>query len=130
MKGSDFMKLNPDCVRDILITTEENTSFGCPMSYDSNSQYELLESYSPQEIVYHINQCELSGFLTKVTWFLGGGCIIYDLSPSGHEFLANIRSNTNWKKTKEISKSIGSTSLNVLSQIAANVISELIKKQF
>lgn len=122
------MKLNPDCIRDILLTVEANTSFATPMRYDSNSKYDALDSYSSEEIFYHIKQCELSGFLTKVTWFLGGGCFIYDLSPLGHEFLANIRSNTNWNKTKEISKKVGSTSLNVLSQIAANVISELIKK--
>ncbi|WP_217077715.1 DUF2513 domain-containing protein [Clostridium baratii] len=122
------MRLNPDCVRDILFTVEDNTGFCNPMRYDANSEYEILKSYSSQEILYHIKQCELSGLLTKVSWFLNGDCLIYDLSPYGHEFLANIRSNTNWNKTKEISKKVGSTSLNVLSQIAANVISELIKK--
>lgn len=124
------MKLNPDCIRDILLTVEDNTSFGEFLEFEDSSNYKYLSSYTNDEVLYHIKQCELSGLLTKVSWFLGGSCLIHDLSPYGHEFLANIRSNTNWNKTKEITKKVGTTSLNAIIQIASNVISELIKGQF
>lgn len=124
------MKLNPDCIRAILLTVEETVSFGTFMRYDSNTKYPLLCAYSQDEIFYHINQCNLSGLLTKVVWYMDPGCLIYDLSPAGHEFLANIRSDTNWRKTKEIAKNVGSHSIQALMQIAVNVVTTLISKQF
>nr|WP_242851552.1 DUF2513 domain-containing protein [Clostridium sp. DMHC 10] len=65
--------------------------------------------------------------MTEVSWFLGGNCLIHDLSPYGHEFLANIRSDTNWSKTKEIASKVGSFSLDALSKIAVSVVTSLIK---
>lgn len=125
------MRLNPDCIRDILITVEENTGFNSYMSYTNKTEeYQLLTSYSNDEVLYHIKQCELTGLLTKVEWFLGGACLIIDLSPEGHKFLADIRSDTTWNKTKEISKKVGSSSISTLKEIATGVITELIKSQF
>ena len=122
------MKLNPDCIRDILLTVEEYTGFSSTMGYPGDN-YKLLSIYSTDEVLYHIKQCELSGLITKVSWFLGGACAIHDLSPEGHKLLADIRSDTTWNKTKEISKKIGSSSIDALKQIASGVISELIKSQ-
>lgn len=125
------MKLNPDCIRDILFTVEDTTSFSSYMSVNPEEcNYEKLKSYSSEEILYHIKQCELTGFLTKVSWYLNAHCLIHDLSPSGHKFIADIRSDTNWNKTKEISKKIGSSSLDTLKQISIGVVSELLKNQF
>lgn len=124
------MKLNPDCIRDILFTVEDNTSFSSYMTVNSECNYEKLAAYSNEEILYHIKQCELTGFFTKVSWYLNATCMIHDLSPAGHKFIADIRSDTNWNKTKEISKKIGASSLDSLKQISIGVISELIKNQF
>lgn len=123
------MKLNPDCIRDILLTVEDTISFGTYMHIDSeHNNYPLLTKYELDYTLYHIQQCELSGLLTKVSWFMGPGCLIYDLSPEGHEFLANIRSEENWSKTKEVAAKVGSFSLDVLTKIAVSVISSLINK--
>lgn len=123
------MKLNPDCIRDILLTVEENTSYGKPMGYNTDSEYERLKPYSHEEAMYHIQQCEFSGLVTEVSYFLGGGCMIHDLSPKGHEFLANIRLDTNWNKTKEVAKSVGSYSLDALTTIASKVITSVINSK-
>lgn len=124
------MKLNPDCIRAILFTVEENTSFGEFMRYDVDADYPLLSPYSPDEIYYHVRQCFLSGLLTKVDWTFGPSCLIHDLSPTGHEFLADIRSDTNWNKTKEIAKNVGSHSLRAITDIAVKVVASLIDRQF
>lgn len=142
------MKLNPDCIRDILLTVEEKTSPSSQFVYKPSEEYidsfllddeseeepqiiyEKLKSYTDEEILYHINQCELSGFFTEVNWCTGYLCFIQDLSPLGHQFLADIRSDTNWNKTKSIAKTVGSTSLTAIKDIAATVISEVIKSQF
>ncbi len=124
------MKLNPDCIRDILITIEDNTGFGKYMSYNLNSTYDLLQKYTFDEVRYHIDQCELSNLITKVNKFIDGSCLIQDLSPSGHQFLADIRSDNNWNKTKSIAKTVGTSSLTAIKEIATNVIAEVIKAQF
>ncbi|MTW37801.1 DUF2513 domain-containing protein, partial [Streptococcus pneumoniae] len=55
--------------------------------------------------------------------------IIIDLSPEAHEFLANIRQDTKWNKTKSIASKVGSFSLNVLKDISIEVISKVISDQ-
>ena len=123
------MQLNPDCIRDILLTVESNTAYMKSMGYPGDG-YSLLDSYSNEEVLYHINQCELSGFFTKVSRRIGGAFFISDLTPYAHEFLANIRAEKNWSNTKHIAKQVGSISLSTLSSIASDVISSTIKQHF
>lgn len=120
------MKLNPDCIRDILLTVEENTSYGKFMSYDTNTEYRRLKPYSNEEVMYHIKQCDISGLITEVSYYMDGSCTIHDLSPKGHQFIANIRTDTNWNKTKEVAKKVGSYSLDTLTKIASDVITNVI----
>ncbi|WP_085833530.1 DUF2513 domain-containing protein [Clostridium merdae] len=120
------MKLNPDCIRDILLMVEEESSFRNVIFFKNNYEYVHLQKYSMDEVCYHINQCKLTGFLTRVDWTMESHCYIYDLSPYGHEFLANIRTDTNWNKVKQNAKKVGSESLSILAQIAAQVISNML----
>lgn len=125
------MKLNPDCVRAILFTVEKKCDFSTCWEYEKrNLESDFLTNFSHEEIIYHIRQCDKSGLISGVHYYDGGETIIImDLSPTGHQFLANIRQDTNWNKTKEIAKNIGSDSLDTLKQIAASVISALIQSQ-
>ncbi len=119
------MKLNPDCVRDILFYVEDNT--GYHKFVEINKIVEALEpKYDSDTIRYHVKQCELNFFFTTITYYLGGNGSIQDLSPKAHEFIANIRNDNNWHKIKEKAKSVGSFSLNALSQIAIAYVSSLI----
>src|SRR5690554_6281345 len=102
------MRLNPDCIRDVLLAVEDVTDFRTLMRFPGEDGAKHLAKYSTDEVLYHIKQCELSGLLSGVSWMMGGSCLIRDLSPKGHEFLANIRSETNWKKTKEVASKVGS----------------------
>lgn len=60
---------------------------------------------------------------------VNGNFRVSDLSPHGHEFLANIREDTIWNDVKSISSKVGSKSLSAVSQIASLVIAEIIKSQ-
>lgn len=125
------MRLNPDCVRDILLSVEEICDYHNVFDYYENNTEFNLANYSHEEIIYHIKQCELSGLIMNVRYYDGATHIcIGDLAPSGHQFLANIRKATVWNGVKYIAEKVGSTSLSVLTQIAANVVTELIKAQF
>lgn len=63
------MKLNPDCIRDILLVVEKQTDFNNLASFTNREDFEQLPMYSPNEIMYHIRQCDHSGlFLDKVIY--------------------------------------------------------------
>lgn len=121
------MKLNPDCIRDILLYVENNTDLEHPLSLDPHQIPDELSPYSGAEIMYHIKQAELSGLLLVPSWYLDGGCLIRYLLPEGHQFLSDIREDSNWNKTKDIAKSVGSNSLDAIKQIATGVITALIQ---
>lgn len=88
-----------------------------------------VEKYPIDEVLYHIRQCKEAGLLTGVTYSSSGGYYISDLSPSGHEFLADIRNDSVWSKTKDGAKAIGAESLRAISEIAKSVISNLISSK-
>lgn len=107
--GGDSMTLNPDCVRDILLAVESQTGFRKSTSVDRVA--ENLE-YSHDEILYHIQKCEESGFFTEVRHYENGDddWTIFDLSIKGHKFIEEIRSDTKWSKIKTALVSAGAVS--------------------
>lgn len=123
------MRLNPDCIRDILFYIEENTDYqnwtDFPRS-PQNFNIKLKNDYPANEILYHLELCEEYGYIITTNSQSIGAIQVKRLSVLGHEFLENIRQDTNWNKTKEISQKVGASSLNFISQIASNVISQLI----
>lgn len=126
------MQLNSDCVRDILLSVEEYVDYHriLELKFDASIP-ENLQKYSNEELLYHIRQCKMSNLITDMRSFDGGKYVtISDLSPDGHQFLANIRNDNIWSKVKNIAGVVGSNSLSAVTQIASNVVTELIKAQF
>lgn len=125
------MKLDPDCIRAILITVEENSGFRkatCILPGSDN--FPLLSSYTYDEVAYHVRQCEWSNLIYDAHYYPGSTIDIEDLTPAGHEFLANIRENKIWTEVKSIATHVGSESLSALTQIAATVVARLVKTHF
>lgn len=121
------MKLNPDCIRDILLRVEEETSYGKQLvisKYESE-RTEFLQ-YKREEIFYHLEQCKM-GYLIDAVSSLSE-FEIYCLTPKGHEFIENIRQDTSWNQVKTVSKQLGVYSLNALFEISISLISDTIKK--
>ena len=114
------MKLNPNIVRSILLTVEETCDFNTVWEYKKciHESPHLVE-LTHEEIVYHIRQCEKSQLIDGVRYYDGGAnIIICDLTPAGHEFLANIRNDSIWKTT--IQKGAGA-SLPILLELAKDL---------
>lgn len=111
------IKLNPDCIRGILLTVEEKCNFDTPWEYDRDTfESEYLAEFSHEEIVYHIKQASVSGLIENVHYYDGGATVLIgDLTPLGHEFLANIRAKSLWNKVK--SKATDA-SLSILMELA------------
>lgn len=125
------MRLNPDCIRDILFYIEDTTDYQLWTFFPRNPQefdIKLKNDYLPNEILYHLELCEEYGYIVTPNSQPMGGIQIKRLSVSGHEFLENIRQDTNWNKTKEVAKSAGSTSMEILSNVASSLMAALISK--
>lgn len=118
------MKLNYDCVRDVMLYLEENLNFGNPIrDTNINLNYDIKEiSYSLLKL-HEINY--LDGSVSK---YMDGdySVITTDITFYGHKFIGEIQSDTIWDKTKSVSKDLGIQTINGITQIAGSVISGLI----
>lgn len=123
------MRLNPQCMRDILLVVE-NKPF--PEHYSMLKLKSFLPGYSDEEIYYTCLKLWEGNLLQLST--IGTGKKDYeqistvdDLTYDGHQFLEKIRNEKIWKKTLSLAKNVGSFSVNLLGDIAVNVISEMLK---
>lgn len=121
------MKLNYDCIRDILLVIEETTTYN--QDFTLSNHQEELSKYTLEELQYHLRQCDLAGFLHKYQYNMDGDVSVIDLSFQGHEFLNTVRPKTVWENTKTICSKLGITTVSSLSQIASQIISQIISKQ-
>lgn len=99
------MKLNPDCVRDVLLLLESETDGIKYISYkfdviERKTDCPLIAKYSFKELYYHFKQCEASGFFGNCIESTDVTISVLDLSPKAHEFLADIREMHIWNKVK------------------------------
>ena len=62
------MRLNPDCIRDILFYIEANTNFEID-SIDVNDIIEDLSNYDSKTLYYHIQMIEESEVVNNVGKF-------------------------------------------------------------
>lgn len=141
------MKLNLDCVRQILFCVEDHTGFRKYCTFIDSSleeseiiigndpapipsyQTELLEQFSEDELLYHINYCVEAELIYSIEPRDSYRIVITDLTVKGHGFLEDIRNNSNWKQITGIASKIGFASLKVISAIAEGVATAAINKQ-
>lgn len=123
------MKLNPDCIREVLMEVE---------SIEFNAELLLsdlcasLKNFSEDQIEYTCIKLEEAGLIKAMVVELENETsvpVIFDLTYAGHEFLSDTRSNKMWETVKSTAGKIGAFSLKTLSQIAAGVIQAMITQQ-
>lgn len=144
------MKLNIDCVRDVMLWVEAITTPTQLASYvntdavDSNdgflyinaddrpmpnaAQKKLLEKYSNETLVYHLHYCIEAKLLTEFDSPDGNIIVIKDLTPLGHDFIGNIRHDPVFQKVKTVLNLLGVKSLEAATQASSLVVTEIIKK--
>lgn len=146
------MKLNIDCVREILLWAEKQTTIDTSAIYvdlesvarnveaeiycgnavvpkANKNQIELLGKFNNSTILYHIKYCEEAGLL-YVDCPDGDRYIVSDLTPAGHNFINNIRTPSNFQAVKNISAQVGLFSLEAFTQIASKLATEKIAEFF
>ena len=94
---------------------------------------EHLPKYSPEEIEYCCLKLHEAEYIGAYLIDFDNNPLqrivqIYDITFLGHEFLNNIHSDNVWNTVKNVSSKIGANSISALTQIATNVVTELIKQ--
>ncbi len=123
------MKLNHECVRDVLICIEENLHYGCYIDFSTVE----LKNYSSEDLLYTAAKLLEAGFLNGEHISYIGSSIpdirITSITWEGHQFLDNIRDDNVWKNTKNVLSKLSSASLSMVGNIASQIISSMIQKQ-
>lgn len=84
------MHVNNDCVRDILQTIEENSTYKIPFKfYGQKSKYETLSKYDGDMLSYHLRYLLMANLVYSPDGVDGdsNGKFHLDLTPQGHKFL-------------------------------------------
>lgn len=123
------MKLNYDCVRDLLLYLEDNLTYENTININSLK----LKEYSSLDLVYTADKLCEADFIDCIRsrHIDQGGPIIIakSITYEGHQFIDTVRDNKVWKETKNIASSVASTSLKVIENIASQVITNIVTKQ-
>lgn len=125
------MKLNNDCIRDLLLYIEENTNLSDDVYIESINDL----SYSIEELLYTSIKLKEANFINaeiEQTYDEENGgysITVFSLTWQGHKFLDNIRDSEVWKTTKRIISKFSSVSLGIIENVAAQVITNMISLQ-
>lgn len=128
------MKLNINCVRDLLLYLEEWLILTEDLEYKTLSVHEIQQGgimckYTIPEIAYTITKLEEAKFLKAAIVYASNGiyaCEVSTLTFAGHQFLETIRPEPIWKKIFSIADKIGLTSFSAITQIADSLLPEII----
>lgn len=125
------MKLNNDCVRDLLLYIEANTNLSDDIYIESINDL----SYLIKELLYTSIKLKEANFINaeiEQTYDEENGgysITVFSLTWQGHKFLDNIRDSGVWKTTKGIISKFSSVSLGIIENVAAQVITNMISPQ-
>ena len=132
------MKLDIECLRDVLICVEENTGLhkSC-VFYDvpamekscnmldkvtpdvSEYQQELLKKYENDALFYHVLMCVEGDLIKRTTGNASYEAVISGMTFEGHDFLESIRNPSIWKKIKDtVIESGGKLSFEMVKELA------------
>ena len=84
------MKLNPDCIRDVLLYAEGNADPDAPWIVPADGE-SALPLFTAREVRYHVDQCVDAGYLVKSSEWITDEIEISGLSFTGHMALEAIR---------------------------------------
>lgn len=121
------MKLNHDCVRDVMLSLEDRLE--CVDSIDFENI--KLENFDDKDVLYSLLKLHEAGFLSgKVMRMLDRSVTGYitGITWEGHKFLDTIRDNKVWGKTKTILSKVSSASVSFASSVASQVLATLISQ--
>ncbi len=137
------MKLDPECVRDVLLYLESNLGYvdryDCGLEHSEITFKTIADDlskehdYDTDSVNYAIEKLLEVGFITSNKQARGNNnTILYapisDITWNGHQFLNNIRKQSIWDATKSGAKKIGATSITALNMIAMEIVKTIVTR--
>ena len=129
------MKLNLDCVRDILIWIEENIKVNDDNSFTVKYLIDLnnnLPQYDEDEIYYTIYNLFQVHFIEGKFLLLPSGylkiCEIHNITWNGHQFLNNVRPKPVWDAAKAEASKLSLMSISALNTLEIEISKAIVTK--
>ena len=122
------MKLNYDCVRDVLLYLEKNLNFKNDVLFKKSISTPDLK-YSHEDIIYTVLKLAEADFLFTSRRKPRFDALlpyppdvkVFDITYTSHEFLNTIRDNKIWNNVKKSLSTLTSYSFKILIDIASNI---------
>ena len=127
------MKLNPNCIRALLLQCEESLTLDERLVWQPLHLPDFCTSlplYSRQEIAYTLYLLDDADYIETHIVESDNGIIdiyVYRLTYLGHEFIDSIRSNPVWEEIQSALNVIGSVSLPIIQELGSHFVLELLK---
>ena len=121
------MKLNHECVRDLLLYLEDNLNLDEVIDVRSIS----LKKHNEDDVRYSALKLYEIGFLDAEIMVADGETEVFISSSTweGQKFLDNVRATIVWQKAKSIAGTLVSVSIGMMENIASQVLTNIISKQ-
>jgi len=126
------MKLNHDCIRDLLIYLENNLELKSNGLHQPIKLSHILDSYelkqySDEEIYYSASKLAEAKFLSVTNKNVSPRCLyITDISWHGHDYLNSIRDPKIWAKVKEKSNDLAGITFDIIKALAFEAAKNLL----
>lgn len=122
------MKLNHDCVREILLELEEKLTLNDQLNISEIRELQTVEKYGEETTFYAILKLIdinfIQGRALRADNYSLHGLFISSLTWDGHIFLDNIREPSIWEATKEKTKGLASISVTLMAGIAQDYLKQ------
>lgn len=132
------MRLNHDCIRDVMLAVENDLQFTrvsilrLADETDNFLRENDLPKYKSEDLLYTTSKLIEAGYLNGVlseTDQLGIENVYIDsITWEGHNFLDTVRDPKIWKATKKIVSHLESVSITILSKVGTGVLNHVIDK--
>ena len=136
------MKLNLDCIKDVLLFCIDNIDYEevggnswTAKTVNLNMLYDAPETkkYSRKDIMRSVLKLKESHYISVLKCYPENkpyldSCSIDDITMRGYQFAETVREPTVWEKTKSIANRIGNHTLGFIEGIAHDVAVEMGKQ--
>ncbi|NPC90989.1 DUF2513 domain-containing protein [Bacillus sp. WMMC1349] len=121
------MKLDHDCVREILLELEEKLTLNDQLNTSEVRELQTVQKFGEETSFYAILKLIDANFIEGKAIRSDdslSGLILGHLTWDGHVFLDNIRETSIWEATKEKTKGLASISVSLMAGIAQDYLKQ------
>lgn len=119
------MKLDQDCVRDLLLKMEEHLTMNEQEHLSDFHQQYLSDTYTFEQVLYTAARLYEARFIKGHPIEFDAGLydiVLETITYEGHQMLDNIRDPEVWQDTKNVTAKVAGASLSVLTEVAKTMV--------